>query len=327
MAILDILTLFSPFVDAVDSMLFGSRYPFTKMSGLGNDFVIFDKRRWIELPKHYQLKDEEIRRIADRNNKTTGGCDQVIVMERSDKSDCFMRIFNADGGEVASCGNASRCVAWLLMNENGGNMATIETKAGVLKAKRAGHNRVTVDMSVPRLGWKDIPLAREFADTADLGPIFEDEHLNDPMFAGLPNPAAVSMGNPHLVLFVPFFPTELQKIGAKLEKYSALFPEGMNVGFARAVTPNLIELRVWERGAGETLACGTGACAAVVAGHRKNLLVARGEPVSVLFVGGGPDAPKDRVLHITWEQDQGGKPGHVFMEGPVEFMGKGETRV
>ena len=258
---------------------------FTKMHGLGNDFVIIDARR------HALAVDEgKARRIADRH--TGVGCDQVIVIETAENgaADAFMRIRNADGGEVAACGNAARCVAALLMGEAGRDSARIETLAGVLDAEGLEDGTVAVDMGAPRLDWRDIPLAAP-SDTLHLA-----------LSAGpLKDPVAVSMGNPHAVFFVPDAEAvDLAALGPGLEHH-AMFPERANIGVATMRGRDAIRLRVWERGAGLTLACGTGACAALVAAVRRGLAERR---CRVTLDGG--------TLTIEWRED-----GHVLMSGPV----------
>ncbi|HEX8570332.1 MAG TPA: diaminopimelate epimerase [Caulobacteraceae bacterium] len=269
--------------------------PFLKMNGLGNDFVVVEARAAPFAPDAVQ-----VRAIADRASGV--GCDQLIAVERSDRADAFMRIWNADGGEVEACGNASRCVAWLLMEASGRDAVTLETSGGLLEARRAGPERITVDMGAPRLDWRDIPLAEEM-DTRGIelqvGPI------DDPV---LHTPGCVSMGNPHVVFFVAdVAAAPVRQVGPMIENH-LLFPEGVNVGFAEVRRRDHIALRVWERGAGETQACGTGACAAVVTAHRRGLVDRR---VDVELPGG--------VLGIDWRESD----GHVLMTGPValEFEG------
>ncbi len=263
-----------------------------KMNGCGNDFVIIDARSRGALP----LSQAQARAIADR--KTGVGCDQVIAIERSIRGDAFMRIWNADGGEVDACGNGTRAVAWLLMEEGGPTSRRIETAAGMLYAERAGPQVVSVDMGSPLLRWEEIPVARAM-DTARL----------DYSAGGLTGPGAVNMGNPHVVFFVDdvnAFPIET--LGASIE-HEALFPEGVNVGFAEVRSRAQIRLRVWERGAGLTKACGTGACAAVVAAHRQGRV---GRAVEILVDGG--------ALNIEWRAGD----DRVIMTGPVEIEHSGE---
>jgi len=260
-----------------------------KMNGLGNDFVVVEAR---DTP--FRPNGALVRAIADR---TSGiGCDQLIAIEPSQKADAFMRIWNADGGEVDACGNATRCVAWRLMEETGRDEATIETEAGLLTARRAGDHAISVDMGEPRLGWREIPLARAMdTETLDYG------------FNGVREPGAVSMGNPHVVFFVDNVDAvPIPEIGPAIE-HDPLFPQQVNVGFAQVKAEDRIRLRVWERGAGLTKACGTGACAALVAANRRGLT---GRQATLELDGG--------ELTIEWGADN-----HVIMTGPVavEFEG------
>ena len=274
--------------------------PFVKMNGLGNDFVVVEAR---SVP--FEPSAEEVRAIASRGEGGVG-CDQLIALTASSEGDAFMRIWNADGGEVSACGNAARCVGWLLMQASGGDQASIVTHAGRLRAWAAGPRAVTVDMGAPGLGWRDIPL-QEDMDTRGIelqvGPI-DAPHLH--------TPGCVSMGNPHVIFFVAdAAKAPVREVGPMIEHHF-LFPEGVNVGFAEVQAPDRIRYRVWERGAGETKACGTGACAAVVAAHRRGLADRK---ATVVLDGG--------ELRIDWREDEGGAPGHVLMSGPVavEFTG------
>jgi diaminopimelate epimerase len=263
-----------------------------KMNGCGNDFVIIDARSRGSLP----LSQTQARAIADRD--TGLGCDQVIAVERSIRGDAFMRIWNADGGEVEACGNATRCVAWLLMEEGGSLSRRIETPAGMLYAERRAENVITVDMGSPLLRWEEIPIARAM-DTARL----------DFSAGGYDAPGAVNMGNPHVVFFVnDVRAVPIDTLGPKIE-HDPFFPQGVNVGFAEIRSPEQIRLRVWERGTGLTKACGTGACAAVVAAHRQNRT---GRRVEVLVDGGS--------LEIEWRAGD----DRVLMTGPIELESTGE---
>jgi len=261
--------------------------PFIKMHGLGNDFVVVDART---VP--FTLDADQARRIADR--RTGVGCDQIVVMEPPTPdggADLFMRIRNADGGEVAACGNATRCVAALVMAETGRRSVTVETLAGLLPARFVTPERVAVDMGRPGLDWRAIPLAHE-ADTLAL-----------PLEAGaLSAPVAVSMGNPHAVFFVTDAEAvDLAALGPELE-HNPLFPERANISVAHLRGRSHIRLRVWERGAGITPACGTAACAAIVAAARRGL----SDRQAMVAVDGG-------VLRLDWRGDD----DHVVMTGPV----------
>lgn len=263
-----------------------------KMNGCGNDFVIIDARSRGSLP----LSEGQARAIADRN--TGIGADQVIAVERSIRGDAFMRIWNSDGGAVEACGNATRCVAWLLMEEGGAGARRIETPTGLLYAERVSDKVITVDMGSPLLRWEEIPLARAM-DTDRMA--FES--------GGLGGPGAVNMGNPHVVFFVnDVRAVPIENLGPKVE-HDPMFPERVNVGFAEVRSLEQMRLRVWERGAGLTKACGTGACAAVVAAHRQGRT---GRKVDVLVDGGS--------LQIEWRSGD----DRVLMTGPVELEASGE---
>lgn len=262
-----------------------------KMNGAGNAFVIFDGRS-----EKLDLTPERIRAIADP--KEGAGADQVIAMERSLRGDVFMRIWNNDGSEVSACGNATRCVGWLAMEESGRDQIVIETQAGRLKAERKGPHMIAVDMGSPLLKWEEIPLA-ERMDTRGIdlkvGPI-------DAPYLQLPG--AVNMGNPHVVFFVPdVMAIDVKAVGSLVE-WHPLFPQGVNVGFAQVKSPTHIRLRVWERGAGLTKSCGTGACAALVAANRKGVT---GRRATVTTDGGD--------LIIDWNEEH----DRVIMTGPVEL--------
>lgn len=270
---------------------------FLKMNGTGNDFVVVDSRGG-EL---FRPSADEVRALSDR--KSGIGCDQLIGIEPSGDADAFMRIWNADGAEVSACGNATRCVGWRILEETGRDEVVLATAAGRLTVVRAGAHRVTVDMGPPRLGWSDIPLFEEM-DTRGIelqvGPI--DAPL-------LHTPGCVNMGNPHVVFFVDDAErAPVVEVGPLIEHHF-LFPEGVNVGFAQIQAPDRIRLRVWERGAGLTKACGTGACAALVAANRRGLSDRRG----VVMTDGGD-------LTIEWRLED----DHVLMTGDVavEFDGR-----
>lgn len=263
--------------------------PFIKMQGCGNDFVVLDARS-VPLPRL------DFARIADRHFGI--GCDQVIILERAEGADVKMRIVNADGSEVNSCGNASRCVGWLIAQEKPGiASAKILTNAGIVEAFVSGSN-VRVDMGAPRLEWNEIPLSHK-EDTLHLSAAEGD----------LKDAVGVSMGNPHAVFFVKDAnAVKLEALGPKLE-HNALFPERANIGVAEVIDAQTINLRVWERGSGLTLACGTGACAALVAACRRGLT---GRKATVELPGG--------ALQIEWRESD----NHVFMTGEVATSFTGE---
>ena len=269
--------------------------PFLKMNGIGNDFVVVESRSAPFAPT-----PDEVRAIADRAHGI--GCDQLIAVEPSTQADAFMRIWNADGEEVGACGNAARCVGWLLMRASGADAATLETRAGLLAATRAGDMAVTVDMGAPGLSWRDIPLAEEM-DTRRV-----ELAVGPPTAPILHTPGCVSMGNPHAVFFVPDAQAApVREVGPLIEHHP-LFPQGVNVGFCQVRDDAHMRLRVWERGAGLTRACGTGACAAVVAAARRGI----SKRMMEVELDGG-------VLHIDWRRSD----DHVLMTGAValEFTG------
>ncbi|WP_339914090.1 diaminopimelate epimerase [uncultured Brevundimonas sp.] len=270
-------------------------HPFVKMNGAGNDFIVVNA---LESP--FAPTADQVRAIADRD--AGQGCDQLIVIEppgpEVPTADAFMRVWNADGGAVETCGNALRCVGWLLMQSTGRDRIAIDTLGGPTTATRAGDLQVTVDMGAPRLDWREIPLEEEM-DTRGIelqvGPI--DAPL-------LHTPGAVSMGNPHVVFFTDRHDDTFVRGSGSMIEHHPLFPEGVNVGFANVLAPDRIRLRVWERGAGLTRACGTGACAALVASARRGLTGRR----AVIEVDGGE-------LLVDWDETT----GHVLMTGPVEI--------
>ena len=268
--------------------------PFLKMHGAGNDFIVLDNRD-NSLPAL-----ESLNGAALAHRQTGIGFDQLVWLEKSDQADVFMRIVNADGGEIGACGNATRCIAQLLMNETGKSDVTIRTRAGLLRGKRDGAG-VLADMGIPQFEWAQIPLAKA-TDTLHL-PLLR---------ADLPSAVAVSMGNPHAVMFVERVEyRDLAGIGSELEHHP-LFPERVNVSIATITGPEDITLRVWERGAGLTLACGTAACATLVAAVRRELIPGR---FARIHLPGG-------ILPVQWADD-----GHVWMGGPVAVAFTGQFRV
>ncbi len=271
------------------------KIPFVKMHGLGNDFVLLDCVRQT-LPIHQEL----VRSLCDRRHGI--GADQLLVLEPSKKADFRMRVFNADGGEVEMCGNGIRCLARYLVTQKllpEGEQA-IETKAGIMRP-RVEEGRISVDMGVPELEGPRIPVRMQ-------GRIVDREVTlaNEPRRI-----TCVSMGNPHCVIFTENLAAcPVRQLGPKIET-DALFPRRVNVEFVQAESPAKISMRVWERGAGETAACGTGACAAAVA----SVLTGRtGREVVVALPGG--------ELSIRWAED-----GHVLMTGPAEEVFRGEIDV
>jgi diaminopimelate epimerase len=267
------------------------KIPFLKMHGLGNDFVVLDGRR-----AAIAVDAAAARALADR--RTGIGCDQVILLERprDPTAHVLMRIRNPDGGEAEACGNATRCVANLLRRETGGHRVRIETIAGLLEAEALPDGRVTVDMGPARTGWREIPL-RKAMDTERL----------DLTLGPLSAPVCTNIGNPHATFFVDDVDAvDLAALGPVLERHP-LFPQRANIGVAVVRGPRNIRLRVWERGAGITRACGSGACAALVAANRRGLTQRQ---ASVELDGG--------TLDVAWHED-----GHVVMTGPVALSFEG----
>lgn len=259
---------------------------FLKMHGLGNDFVVVDARA-----QDVALDPVRIRAIADR--RTGVGCDQFITLEdAAGDGDVFMRIHNADGGEVEACGNAARCVGKLMLEQTATREAKIATASGTVIASAGTNGDITIDMGAPRLDWRDIPVS-EACDTLHL-PLSTD---------GLSDPVGVNMGNPHAVFFVEDAEAvPVQQVGPRLE-HAPLFPERANISFVQVLGRDRMRFRVWERGVGVTRACGTGACAALVAAVRRELT----DRTATLLLDGGP-------LSISWAEND-----HVLMSGPASL--------
>lgn len=265
---------------------------FLKMHGLGNDFVVFDARK-----QTLTLTAALARILADRRHGI--GCDQIIVIGEGPRgADAFMRILNADGSEVEMCGNAARCVASLLLAESGKDTIKLATPSGVLACARADDAMIRVDMGAPQLNWNEIPLA-EPCDTDRIafsagGRAYEA--------------AAVSMGNPHCVLFFDTLETvDVARTGPAIETHS-LFPNRTNVEFVSQTGPDSLRMRVWERGVGITQACGSGASAAFVAARRRGMI---GDHAVIQLDGG--------TLHFAMDAS-----GHVLMTGPVTLVFTGD---
>ena len=258
------------------------------MHGLGNNFVIVDAREI-----DFEVTPPRAHAIADRRRGI--GCDQLIILRASKSADVFMEIWNADGSRVGACGNASRCVGQIMMDESHKVTASIETDAGLLSAKRSMLG-ISVNMGPARTAWGEIPLA------------FKMDTIGGDLALGpLSSPGFVNMGNPHAVFFAEDADViDLPRIGPELEQHS-LFPERANISVA-SVTGTTVRLRVWERGAGITEACGSAACAVVVAATRKGLL----ERKATVKLDGGE-------LHIEWLAN-----GTVQMAGPATFVYAGE---
>lgn len=265
--------------------------PFYKMNGLGNDFVVFDARQRV-----FDPTETFLRAIGDR--KRGIGCDQIIVMRKpeSPQADVHMDVYNMDGSRVGACGNATRCIARTMFDELGRDNCVIETIKGLLKAWVDSTGLVAVDFGEPRLDWAQIPLARE-CDT-----------LHAPVASGgLFAPCCVNVGNPHAVFFVPDVNAiALSDVGPHLE-VDPMFPERCNIEIAQILAPDRIRMRVWERGTGITDACGTGACATLIASVRRGLSDRR----ATIVLDGGE-------LIIEWRKDN-----HILMIGAASFSFSG----
>lgn len=267
-----------------------ANHAFVKMNGLGNEILVVDLRGGAPAPTGTEAK-------AIHDSGLT--FDQLMTIEPGHDADVATRIFNNDGSEVSACGNGTRCIAWLVMQETGKTRLTVKTRAGVLTAVAGSAPKtITVDMGAPLFGWQDIPLAEEFRDTRaielQIGPI------DAPV---LHSPSAVNVGNPHAIFWVDDVDAhDLGRFGPLLENHP-IFPERANISLAHVTAPDEITLKVWERGAGLTLACGTAACAAAVAAARTKRT---GRSVNVTLPGG--------ALHILWREGD----DHILMTGPVE---------
>lgn len=270
---------------------------FRKMNGLGNDFVILDART-----QPLALSVGAIRAICERGKGI--GCDQLLILEPPPKNaDVFMRIYNSDGSEARACGNGARCVAKLVLQETGKDFIVLATLGGMVKAKAAPQGQITVNMGAPKLKWDEIPLAEPFHDTRgielQIGPI------DAPI---LHSPAVVNVGNPHAIFFVGDLDCiDLSKAGPMLGTHP-IFPEGANITLARVDTREHMTIKVWERGAGLTKACGTAACAATVSAARKRMT---DRIVNVRLPGG--------VLMIEWRESD----DNILMTGPADEDGEG----
>lgn len=268
--------------------------PFRKMNGLGNDFVVVDARR-----EPFTPSAEEVAALADRERGI--GFDQFIVIAPPPAGeDALMRIINADGSEVESCGNAARCVAAILLDEHAAPEVSIGSAGGVMRAWRAGGGRISVDMGTPRFSAADIPLAGGAGDPQRLT-------FDEPELAALGPAACVNVGNPHAVFFVPSLAdVALGAVGPVLERHP-VFPARANISFVEVETPGRVRALVHERGVGPTRACGTAACAIAAVGHRLGLL---GEEVEVVLPGG------PLTISLTG--------GRIVMTGPYAIDWTGE---
>lgn len=266
--------------------------PFVKMHGLGNDFVIVDDRDGMHAL-------DQVTRAAMADRRRGIGCDQLLVLGKptNGAGDVFMRVYNPDGGEVEACGNGTRCVADLVMREGGKDALGVETVAGILASTRNPDGTVSVDMGEPRLDWNQIPLAREM-DTLSV----------DMMYLPYSDPVAVNMGNPHIVFFVDDVEAvPLEECGPVLEN-DPMLPQRGNIEFVEKKKDGSLRMRVWERSAGITQACGSGACAVVVAATRRGIVDRKAR----IHLDGGS-------LDLEWRDDN-----HVIMTGPTAFSFRGE---
>ena len=258
-----------------------------KMDGLGNDFIIFDKRK-----KSISLAKDQIIKISDRNNI---GCDQVIFIDNDKSSNAYLTFYNSDGGEIAACGNGSRCAAYLLMKENNNKKISLRTKVGILWAELDDKNLVRINMGQPNFKWEKIPLSKEM-DNKNL-----KIKINSADGKEIEGGFSLSVGNPHIIFFVEDFNKfNLKEIGPKIENHN-YFPEKCNVTLAGIKNKKHVKVKVWERGAGLTKACGTAACATAVSGA---VLKLNERYVDVEFQEG--------LLNIEWNTDS-----NIYMTGKV----------
>ena len=262
-----------------------------KMDGLGNDFIIFDKRKEV-----ISLTKEEIIKISDRNNI---GCDQVIFIHEDNNNDAYLTFYNSDGNETAACGNGSRCISYFLMKEKNIKKVSLKTKSGILNAE-IKNNLICLNMGEPNFNWKTIPLSNDM------------NHKNlkikiaNKLGAEIEGGFSLSVGNPHAVFFVNNLNEyDLKKIGPEIENHK-YFPEKCNVTIAKILKNNHIKVKVWERGAGLTKACGTAACATAVSASYLNLAE---RVVDIEFNEG--------LLNIEWK-----KNNNIYMTGKVSEIKK-----
>lgn len=253
---------------------FFGKFPFVKMSGAGNDFVIFDARS-----QEISLSADDIKNISDRKNI---GCDQLIVIKNSQDADCFMQIYNSDGSTSSTCGNATICVASILMKEKKSDFVKIKTAADLLECSKYSDSLISVKMGIPKFSWDKIPLSKKM----------DSQKVEIDGF----NFACVNVGNPHAVSFIPssLSDEEFFRMGKKVESHE-YFPQKVNVEFVQIKKDDLLEVRVFERGAGETLACGSGACAVACAAIKNNFVSSK--KITTRFKGG------DLIVEWSGEDD------------------------
>jgi len=258
-----------------------------KMDGLGNDFIIFDRRK-----KSISITRDQIIKISNRNNI---GCDQVIFINEDKINDAYLEFYNSDGNETSACGNGSRCVAYLLMDENKNSKTSLRTKTGILKAEIKDENLVKINMGQPNFEWDKIPLSGKM-DNKNLKIKIENKNKKE-IVGGF----SLSIGNPHIIFFVDDINQfNLKEIGSKIENH-IYFPEKCNVTLANVKNKKHIKVKVWERGAGLTKACGTAACATAVAG---SVMKFNEKCVDIEFSEG--------LLNIDWKNDN-----NIYMTGKV----------
>ncbi len=268
-----------------------------KMDGLGNDFVIIDQRS-----QSYDLTRDQIIKICDRNFV---GCDQLIFIQKSDKKDAVLEFYNSDGSISGACGNGTRCVADFLSKENNKKEIILWTSSGALKSKILGGNLVETEIGIPKTNWNEIPLNKNL-DTTNLNIRIVNKH-NIEHLGG----TSVNVGNPHIIFFVDNIEDyDLKKIGPEIENHN-YFPEKCNVTLAKVISKELIKVKVWERGAGLTKACGTAACATAVAANINGLI---DKKTDIEFILG--------KLSISIDENNS-----VHMKGPVSDIKKIEINI
>ena len=255
-----------------------------KMDGLGNDFVIIDQRH-----NHIELTNDQIKKICNRNFI---GCDQLILIKENIKYDAELKFFNSDGSEASACGNGTRCVAYFLSKENKKDIINVYTSSGNLKSKILDKKIVQTQIGVPKTKWNEIPINKNI-DTVNLNIKIYDK--NNKEFIG---GTAINVGNPHIIFCVKNLEDfDIKKVGPVIEKHN-LFPEKCNVTIAQVINKSLIKVKVWERGAGNTKACGTAACATAVAGKINGVT---GSQTEIAFPLGNLSIliDKENIIHMT----------------------------
>ena len=259
-----------------------------KMDGLGNDFVIIDQRN-----SQFELSQSQIKKICDRKKI---GCDQLILVKKSEKVDAFLIFKNSDGSSSGACGNGTRCVASLLSKENSKSEMVFETASGILKSKILNGNNIQTNIGIPKTNWREIPLLKEI-DTKNIEIKVDNLNLSG---------TAINVGNPHIIFFTEDLDKiKIKDIGPKIEN-NPLFPEKVNVTFAKKINDNYFKVLHWERGAGLTKACGTAACATAIAGEINKI---SNYPTEIEF----------KLGKIKINRDPN---GNILMEGKVSNIEK-----